>query len=1230
MSSIYINGIGFVAIDANKTEAEKQATIEYYKEIAPKYKEIAKGFAGLAEGFSDTQSMIYRWGEKLVQTDDEEKNVWYQEQIKEWGQMVGIYDSIALAKYYEDLSKHRKLTTGEEADNEANTTVMNQFKSDMFYAYDNRQGDISEVQKKYGYEVEELTVLQGLGAFADMFKDNTAYAFGALGGMIAKDPELLLLAYLRIPALAAQGSARAVQLAAQAVRMQPKYVQTLGKFMQNSRIQAGIGRGVEGATYGGVYEALHDLTFKGHIEPENVKRGLALGSLIGTAFGGISGKVGNKNWFVSKTGSEAAAKRLEPPKGKPKEGEKFDVDFGQNKTYRPSELVPEQAALPEGLSHKARADMWRTRSIEIRENAWMKKNPNESLTKSRVKSEHIEAIKKETDRLSKIKNEAGSKLFSKTELKGLAEKNIAKRLEYEHNINAKKEGIRQTQDKNWGRNRENKQGEKAIEKGEFVRDKETFSHLYDDSPAPPRVATFGQMAKFGAVGAVAGYALADEDKQYGSIMGMAAAVLGRRLIKGIDKNQAKMRMRFYNSADVAKSLTRFNELTTGKTMVVLKKILMGKNPKMTHEKFLDHIELYGTKKMREARALLSKEEIDGINAVRELMRAFKEQARKFGILEMDQFITDYITHIFKGKPPKGATLKRFKERLSTDVGSANIRKIHLTINQIAKKYPEFNVETDVFKILDGYSRAMSKAIAGAHIVKDLNKVGILDGGKTLGVLVRKGENVKLAKKMGYKKVDQPALDGVLVHPLMAKAIEDFFYTPVGSTLMIDKIIVVNNALKRIAVSLSFFHAQSLILSAIYAGVGSFFSKAGKARRAKVKELMDAQWENNVLKVDKHGEIIGTTRNMTPEQFGEFTQAQLIRELAKYGIEVGVKANEFVDAGYSTMKRLYDRLPPLGKTQDWIDKWTWDVFHDHLKIFTYLTVKERAMSSTPRGLGRVLPKGWKENHVPLSEHEASLMSAKYVNDAFGGQRHTKLALEWQEKAIKNANNPKGAIYNWIALATTPSKARFSNLFAFSPDWTISNLRIAFRGMGMSKDLVTKIARGGKLTTKEMMEWNMYAGYMARGLIATSFFAYMAHKFMNDDTEEFDLEDFWLTGRLNLGGGEEMVVSKQIAEPMHWLTHPLQTALNKGAILPKAILALFLGKEYITLKHKGYIGPTLDRSSPKEMGLWMMGRVTPISVNPWRRLLKDEDYKLSDANKAAILGMIGSPIYKRTGD
>ena len=230
MSSVFIEGVGYVAIDSNKSEAQKQATIKYYQEVAPKYKEVDDNFFnGVVNGAPKSQ--IYEWGKKLTTTDDETRDRWFQGQIEEWGNMVGIYDSIALEKYYQDIAKEGKLTKGELADKEANLSVLNKFKQDMIFAYDNNEKDISEVQQKYGYNPEEIGVMEGLSAMGNQFIDKPFYSLGQVAGMVVKDPQYLLLSYFRIPKMASGLSQSAAQMAAQAARIQPKYVQQVGRFI---------------------------------------------------------------------------------------------------------------------------------------------------------------------------------------------------------------------------------------------------------------------------------------------------------------------------------------------------------------------------------------------------------------------------------------------------------------------------------------------------------------------------------------------------------------------------------------------------------------------------------------------------------------------------------------------------------------------------------------------------------------------------------------------------------------------------------------------------------------------------------------------------------------------------------------------------------------------------------------------------------------------------------------
>ena len=127
MSVAFIEGVGIVGISSKKSADERDATIKYYKEIAPKYEDL-NGFFG---GFNETKSMIFRWGQKLSSTQDEEKNRWFNEQVELWGEAVGYYDSLSLEKYHEDMELLRPLTELEEADREANNAIMKSFQVDI-------------------------------------------------------------------------------------------------------------------------------------------------------------------------------------------------------------------------------------------------------------------------------------------------------------------------------------------------------------------------------------------------------------------------------------------------------------------------------------------------------------------------------------------------------------------------------------------------------------------------------------------------------------------------------------------------------------------------------------------------------------------------------------------------------------------------------------------------------------------------------------------------------------------------------------------------------------------------------------------------------------------------------------------------------------------------------------------------------------------------------------------
>jgi len=1345
MASTYIDGIGFVAISSQKSKEESDATFDYYRTIAPQYKKLG----GFKQGLDDVQSIAYEGWAKLNRTDDENKDAWMKQEIEEWGGMVGFTDSMALEEYHKQISNLRELNNQEKADREANLSAMENFKTDMYTAYDNEDGDISDVQQKYGYTEEDLGVLGGLSQMGKLAIDNPSYMAGSVFGMVVKDPELLLLGLLRIPAMAGQLTARATQLATMALKVKPKFVQSLSKGIQSQRSRALIGRGVEGGVYGGTYEALHDLTFKGHINAENLERGIALGTLLGSAFGGLSKNTGAQSWFLNKQTSANAAKNIqqlkyslkdpnlkwqksegiagegvlswekgwqqkladikavnkgfiynkvtgkyEPPADAPDvpkidaTGETIDPNASNLNPEFVNPNRPKDAKLPKGLTNKAKATYWQNRMIQLvnyemelldtPSNVLFETYVLEGLSPKQAAKKVI--AKTEKDALARqkklqLKNKKGKRTYTDEEASAISVKEQAKILETRNSEFFKKNNERTPSKGNkWGTRREKELGETIFDNNEVVKTSKDFSHVFKESLDKLGNVSSKQYLKAGAIGGGIGLIVAEEDKTLGGLLGLAGGLIIRKGIKPLNVSKAKIKLRMYQVINQSEGVMKTLQMESGKTVAVLHRVLKGKHPELSSLDFLTYIENFSKKSKiidgrdfgLKGRNKLSTEAINALDAYRELMKNFEKVAKEVGVFGDGQFINDYVTHIFRHKKLADGDIANFVKQLQNQKNRSNLnsnstytnpRKLIEDIKVLSKKYPD--LETDVFKILDAYTRSMSKAIAGKNITVQLERTAMLDGRNMFSAIINPEEFGRIVKvvdtgkqnlkdyainKLGYVTSNHPALRGKLIHPLIKKSIDDFYAPEIGSEGIVNKLLVVNNAMKRLAISFSFFHAQSLVFSGMYAGmIGEGLAatlnpmgargKAARKRFELVRNVAKGGFEN--FGRDANGKPILKTNVHGREASGEVVGASLLKEMAEEGVEVGVKASEYVDAGYNTVKNLMERYaPPLDKAQTFIDKWTWDKTHDIGKMFVYLTMKDRMMQAKPRGIAKIMPvlsriRGkdlgtWK----PMTHAEAKQAAASFTNDAFGGQRHAKLAIEWQQKAIANADNPKGYLYNMIALWTTPSAAKLSNLFLFSPDWTISNLRIGFRGLGMTKDLVSKIQKGQKLTSKEMAEWNVYMGYLVRGVVTTSFVAYLMHEMgFGEENEEFDLQNFWVTGRLPLGTGETMVVSKQIAEPMHWIMHPAQTFLNKSSSLPKVGMELLLNKQYISMKNGVLIGPQMDKTNPKEMATWILSKGTPISLSKAVKAVVDPDdnYELKDVVKQTMFGSIGFPTY-----
>lgn len=1381
MSTTWIEGYGLVHVAGGKSPVERDATIQYFLDTAPKYQElgffgdIASTFGEMLEGSSIYRSYLDRLTPSLqrdavLDTDEEfeerikegqelqdsHKRRWLEDNMSEWGNAIGWYDSVALEEYYNTIAKSRNLKPEEEADRIANNSMLEAIHDDMDIAYENTwlrgngNFDVSDVQKKYGYEEEDLNVLQTLKAAWDYATDRPGAFIGSLAGMVVADPQLLAINFLRIPAVVTRSAQAGQNLVRAGLGIKPKYYQSFEKMSKAQKLGYGaLGRGVEGAVYGGVYEGMRDLTFKGHIDRNNLQNGMAMGALFGTAFGGVTGHLGkdiSRNWMLNKTGSARMRENFNKIKsdlggvkfsefkgvdGKKVKGLGWSAEWQGNlqktlikeqqkkatkkaqaktgvaqevdnpdfrdltKVDRPSSGGAVKVVLPEGLNHSSRGDLWRARAIEtLDETLNAGKKDADKTPLEQVAREVDNGIIDREVSLSAELDGNGKPKYTMKEAKGLAAKQEAAFQEAQYKLTKgekaydsfrKETGNKSYLDKEWGTQREidyvnelrsrlDPEGDGVG--GQSVRESTDFATVMKnfDAENQGRIITNASRFKAGIIGAAAGIYLTSqspEDMGFGSLLGMAAGIATRQFLPQISRSKAAMKSKVYQSAKEAENITKELQYKTNRVMRTLESVLKNKNARLTSDQFIDYLENYTLPKkgqknqhgntftevakiIQERKALEKKfpEVEQAMKAYQNLMAVYKETAKEFGVLLDEQQIIDYVTHILR-KPSRTSndTILKIANKTGLKKKSPfdNFRSHIGTIKKI--KEEGYDIETDIFKILDGYTRSMTKAIVGRVIIKDIKSAKIVHGKNDIGLIINKGEKVaKIARdELGYVSSNHPALQNVLIHPTINSAIDQFFVISKGGIL--DKILIANNAVKRTVLAQSFFHAQALFMSGVYSGMYTSLlnpNGSGIARMRKVKQFMKAQWSPHEVATDLNGKplyrrglngAIEVGSDGKPVKlYGEYQHQSLLKELARTQMGIGVaRNNELVLPGYRSFKNVLEKykvLKPIDKAQSFIDKATWDYMHDYSKIYTYLLMKEKMMSPKAKGIGRL--KIVADDWHGLSKEDAMVAAAAFTDDAFGGQSMTRISAEWAALAVKEADNPKGMLAAVGAAMTTPTAQKYSNLVLFSPDWTVSNIRIAFRGMGMSTKGLDKVisSKGkAKLTNKEVAELNMYLGYTARSMLATSFFAYILHKLFAGSDVDFDLAEFWLTGRLGLGDSEEMVVSKQIAEPMHWIMNPLHTGLSKASVIPKTVLEALFGKEYLSLKQGTLTGPNLTSGDTLDWAFWTASKFTPISYSPLssyaRGSIDDDYYNAPDTLKEALWKVVsnasGFPTY-----
>tara|TARA_R100001530_G_scaffold43375_1_gene32984 strand:- start:1172 stop:5074 length:3903 start_codon:yes stop_codon:yes gene_type:complete len=594
------------------------------------------------------------------------------------------------------------------------------------------------------------------------------------------------------------------------------------------------------------------------------------------------------------------------------------------------------------------------------------------------------------------------------------------------------------------------------------------------------------------------------------------------------------------------------------------------------------------------------------------------------------FISNYFPHLFVNMDKlTDADLAKIFGKINDK--SARFRNIDVTLIELQRMIDDGELPTHLTLVkpaqaINLYIQGMGRAIIGRRAIKAMRDLDLnLNTAKgepklTPAMLTTKEFDVLKAsghfndqEALHYRTFRHPSLDGFVAHNNVHHILDDFFKVSNrgGWGEMAERLLKMNNALKRVFVFGSLFHAQALIMSSVYAlgGLGAIKGLTGRGTVTKGfgEGNRAISWQELKL---------GT---------GEFVD--LADEwLKNSSLRIGnIRKQELSVPGFGSEKVLTERMGKVGaamqKAFDGVDWFTWDYLHDRFKLAVAMKHKEKLMYDR------------KGRRTQVSEKEAYELAADFANDSFGTLDFNKFTSQLYDYAAKNPDRLRSKAAALAARALPVDKRRWLNLALFAPDWTISNIRIVGKmitGIPKMSKALAKRVHEGKWTDPKAQEivraWNMYAAYSTRaGIYTSAMWWLLTEMFSSEEANMENLWEFWSgdnSGKLDLGGGESMVISKQIAEPIHWLQHPMHTFMNKSSVVPKTALEAMFNKQWFSLKQGMPLGPRLvEEDGTTHYAKWLLGKGVPIVTKP----LFDEDLDWIERIERVLTGFVGLPQY-----
>jgi hypothetical protein len=758
--------------------------------------------------------------------------------------------------------------------------------------------------------------------------------------------------------------------------------------------------------------------------------------------------------------------------------------------------------------------------------------------------------------------------------------------------------------------------------------------------------------------AVAGYALSgdNENEFYGPVLAAALVGLGPKAYKLVN-SQALGKSAMKVKIAISKGIEDFSanaKLLDMQMQYVIDEVQEVFEDAGRGKALIDSIEKGLTG--RKLKEVLTDPEIVTQKKVISMLKIIRDQAKEVGILknkdgnaltleakdfkkgERGAVLQNYFPHLFVNEIDDKVIQKLVKLWGDDDSVHGKKRTLQGTVADIDKAHPEMEIITDPAQVLSLYTQAMTRAIYGKNLTNSMMKLDISSIGKTMPAMMTtkafqslkktapKDGGISKQDALHYEYFEHPSLEGYVAHTDVKNLLDDQFAVMRrgGMSDIMEKTLKLNNGLKRVFVFGSLFHAQALVMSAAYS-MGVSGAVKGIGGRGKLGAKATFKKEDGTFE----------TREVSYKdiELGTGVFRELAEQAIKDGLQiVNIKRQELVNPGKVEIDKFLKKFGYAGELANTgfekIDHITWEYLHDRFKLAAYLRHKEKLMSDG------MLMGG-------MDEAKAGRAASTFANDAFGSLDWANFTTKLYEYASKHPDKFRGKLYDKTAQLLPTNKRRWLNLGLFAPDWTISNIRIigkTFTGLpAVSQALAKRIHKGnweGNADAEAVVKaWNMYAMYAFRAGVTTSAMYWIMSELFSDKEPSMEgLADFWYgdnSHKLDLGNGESMVISKQIAEPIHWLQHTIHTLMNKGSVVPKTIVEGMFNKQWFSMKKGFPMGPAiLDKDGNYHYPKWLLGKAVPIVSKP---LFADE-LSWTERFERVVTGFFGFPQYgkKEGGD